>query len=242
MSQISDTCGGGDPGRTLVAGSLRGYRTWRLQRPGARRPDGALPLSSVTRRVVWAPALTARCTPKGAPPGDPEPSDGDHRAPAAGCRCGIYGWYDPTDTGMVSARVFGVMEASGLVLMGERGFRAERARIVAVVSRNRRLTAACERAGIAVYRRRRDLVRDFPPEDLSPLLGDRGDGQQRERRAAPPRVPPPTRFDRLVLAAAFGRMALVAAALMALPTAPAVVVAIMVHLALLGVIAVHLRH
>ncbi|HET9609855.1 MAG TPA: hypothetical protein VFP06_09610 [Acidimicrobiales bacterium] len=243
MSLISDTCGGGDPDRTLVAGSLRGYRTWRLQRPGARRPDGALPLSSVTRRVVWAPALTARCTPKGAPPGGPQsPPDGDHRAPAAGCRCGIYGWYDPTDTGMVSARVFGVIEASGLVLMGERGFRAERARIVAVVSRNRRLTAACERAGIAVYRRRRDLVRELPPEDLSPLLGDRAGVEQQGHPAVPPQVPPPTGFDRLVLAVAFGRMALVAAALVALPTAPAVVVAIAAHLALLGVIAVHVRH
>lgn len=242
MSQISDTCGGGDPGRTLVAGSLRGYRTWRLPRPGWRRRDGGLPLASVTRRVVWAPTLTAQCTPKGAPPRDPWPAEGDHRAPVAGCRCGIYGWYDPADSGMVSARVFGVIEASGLVLMGERGFRAERARVVAVASRNRRLTAACERAGIAVYRRRRDLVRDFPPEDLSPLLGDRGGAPGGARRPAPARVPPPTRFDRLVLAAAFGRMALVAAALVALPTAPAVVVAIVAHLALLGMIALHVRH
>jgi hypothetical protein len=176
MSQLSDTCGGGDSGRTLVAGSLRGYRTWRLQRRRAPLCDGSLPLTSVTRRVVWTPTLTACCTPKGTANQGPGSStlEGDHQAPTVGCRCGIYGWYDPADTGMVSARVFGVIEASGLVLMGERGFRAERTRVVAVVTRNRRLAAVCDRAGIAVYRRRRDLVRDYPPEDLSSLLGDAG--------------------------------------------------------------------
>ena len=51
--------------------------------------------------------------------------------------------------------------------MGERGFRAERARIAAVVTRNRRIAAACTWASIAVYRRRRYLLRDYPPEDLS---------------------------------------------------------------------------
>jgi hypothetical protein len=74
---------------------------------------------------------------------------------------------------MLGARVFGAIEASGLVLMGEQGFRAERARIIAVVTRNRRVAGACSEAGIAVYRRRRHLVRDYPPEDVSSLLGDR---------------------------------------------------------------------
>jgi hypothetical protein len=74
---------------------------------------------------------------------------------------------------MVDGSVFGAIEASGLILMGERGFRAERARITAVVTRNRRVTAACTRAGIAVYRRRRELLRDLPPDDPSSLLGER---------------------------------------------------------------------
>jgi hypothetical protein len=74
---------------------------------------------------------------------------------------------------ILNASVFGAIEASGRILMGARGFRAERARITAVVTRNRRVAAACARAGIAVYRRRRDLLRDHPPDDLSSLLGDR---------------------------------------------------------------------
>jgi hypothetical protein len=238
MSQISGMCGAGD-GRPLVAGSLRGYRTWRLQRRRSRPSGDTLPLTSVTRRVVWGPTLTARCTPDDMAnlTGAAATLPGDHAAPAAECHCGIYGWYDPADTGMLRARVFGVVEASGLVLMGDRGFRAERARIVAVVARNRRLTAACEQAGIAVYRRRRDLLRDCPPEDLSALLGDVPDPEQ----PVPPGGPSLSGFDRLVLLAVCGRVALIAAALAVLPTGPAVVAAVVAHVALLSFIAARLR-
>jgi hypothetical protein len=174
MSRISDHCGGGDAGRPLVAGTLRGYRTWRPLTRWAHVPDGALPLAAVTQRhVVWGTTLSARCT---LPAGVPEPPIGfDHPAPSAGCTCGIYAWYEPDDTGILTARVFGVVQASGVVLMGDRGFRAQHAEIVAVVTRNRRLAAACEEAGIRVYRRRSELLDDFPPEDVSGLIGDADD-------------------------------------------------------------------
>jgi hypothetical protein len=176
MNEIAEACGGGDGGRPLVPGSLRGYRTWRPAIRLGRHSDGMLPLTSVTRRhVAWTPTLTAGCMPPDV--GSPSPGSStlqaDHVAPQPGCSCGIYGWYAPGDTGIVDARVFGVIQASGLILMGERGFRAERAHIAAVVTRNRQVAAACSPAGIAVYRRRRDLLRDYPPEDLSSLLGDR---------------------------------------------------------------------
>jgi hypothetical protein len=173
MSGIAEACGGGDVGRPLVPGSLRGYRTWQLAGPH-ETPDGMLPLTSVTRpHVVWSPTLSARCVPldDGCPsPGQSTPP-ADHSAPQPGCNCGIYGWYGPDDTGMLDAPVFGTFQASGLVLMGERGFRAERAQITAVATWNRWVTAACTQAGIAVYRWRRHLLRDYPPEDLSSLLG-----------------------------------------------------------------------
>jgi hypothetical protein len=240
MSYISEVCGGGDAGRALVPGTLRGYRTWRLLRKRTPVPDGSLPLSSVSRRrVVWHPTLTARCT--RADPGMQGQSastpDDDHPAPQPGCGCGIYGWYSPADTGMVSARVFGVVEASGLILMGERGFRAETVKIVAVVTWNRRVATACARAGISVYRRRRDLVRDYPPEDLSALLADT------HGPAPPPAVAPqaPHLFDWLACLAVWGRAALIAAALLALPTAPALIVALAAHVAVIGLIAARVR-
>lgn len=169
-------CGGDSAGRPLVAGTLRGFRTWRPLTRWARVPEGALPLSAVTRRhVLWAPTLTAQCV-------SPQrlllrrPSSivpADHPAPSAACSCGIYAWYEPDDICILHARVFGTVEASGVILMGERGFRARRVRITAVVTRNRRLRAACAEAGIAVYRRPRDMVDDHPPEDVTSLLGDR---------------------------------------------------------------------
>jgi hypothetical protein len=214
MSEIAEACGGGDSGRPLVPGSLRGYRTWWRAGRRASLPDRMLPLTSVTRRhVIWDTTLSARCVPRDtAPSGLPsaEVLD-DHPAPRAGCNCGIYGWYAPDDAGIMSASVFGAIEASGRILMGERGFRAERARITAVVTRNRRVAAACTRAGITVYGRRRDLLRDHPPADLSALLGDRpGDHPGRWWAhwlagvdqtcwlavwGTPPYAPPTRRFD-----------------------------------------------
>jgi hypothetical protein len=99
----------------------------------------------------------------------------DHKAPFVGCRCGIYAWYQPDDTGILHAGVFGAVEASGVILLGDRGFRAERARVVAIVTRSRRVGTACADAGIAVYRHRRDLLRDHPPHDVGSLLADPAD-------------------------------------------------------------------
>jgi hypothetical protein len=241
VSYVSEACGGGDTGRALVPGSLRGYRTWRLLRRRIHVPDGVLPLTSVTRRrVIWGPSLTARCKPSDTVTPVPwfPTLDNDHDAPQASCTCGIYGWYAPTDTGMVSARAFGIVEASGLILMGDRGFRAQTVKIAAVVTRNRRVATACTRAGIPVYHRRRDLLRDYPPEDLSSLVGN-----VREH-GPPPAVPPqgPLLFDGLACLAVWGRAALVAAALVLLPTAPALTVAAVAHMAAIGLIFARLHH
>jgi hypothetical protein len=46
---------------------------------------------------------------------------------------------------------------------------------VAIVTRSRRVGTACAEAGIAVYRHRRDLLRDHPPHDVGSLLADPAD-------------------------------------------------------------------
>lgn len=66
-----------------------------------------------------------------------------HSAPDAGCRCGFYGFYTPElafneeSYGLESKRglIFGVVEFSGRIIMGNRGFRAERAELIAVEDR-----------------------------------------------------------------------------------------------------------
>jgi hypothetical protein len=256
VSEISRACGGGDAGRSLVPGALRGYRTWRPARRSMPIPAGLLPITSVSRRrILWSPRLTARCTPPDpgrSPAGELAPVD-DHDAPHAGCDCGIYAWYAPDDTRIMHAAVFGVVEATGLVLLGDRGFRAQQARVVAVVTRNRRVAAACTEAGIAVYRRRRHLVRDFPPDDLRPILGDpegeadgeapadgdaeggaAGTGRARRDRTF-------DKFDRTLVLAVWGRTALVAFAIAALPAAVGLAAVAVAELALIALVASRLR-
>ena len=203
-----------------------------------------LPLASVTRRsVVWSPTLTAECRPPdiGHPSAWPSAVPEEHGAPLLGCNCGIYGWYAPNDARMLNARVFGVIEASGLVLMGDRGFRAERARIAAVATRHRRVAAACEAAGISVYRRRRDLLRDYPPEDPSSLLGEPSDQQQPGERREPSRSRLINGFDRALFLAVWVRTAIIAVAVVALPLAAAIAAAVMAELALVGMLLMRAR-
>jgi hypothetical protein len=233
MSDMA-ACGGGDGGRPFVAGTLRGYRTWHPLTRWAHVPDGALPLAAVAQReVVWRPSLTARCIPpRFAGVGQPATVEGHHNAPWSGCTCGIYAWYDPVDAGIFSARVFGAVQASGLILMGDRGFRAERARITAIVTRNRRIAATCADAGIEVYRRRRDLLREHPPEDLTSLLGEQPAGaREPETGRAKAR-----RANRMLVVALCSRTALIVAAALLLPWPAAVLAAIVAEVVLIMLI------
>lgn len=61
-----------------------------------------------------------------------------HTAPEHLCTCGFYGYWSPTadDRGILpstpmAAHVFGVVEGFGRTLLGDRGFRCEKVRIVA---------------------------------------------------------------------------------------------------------------
>src|SRR5262249_11862196 len=150
------------------------------------------------------------------------------------CNCGIYAWYAPDDTGTLDARVFGVVEASGLVLMGDRGFRAARARVIALVTRNPRLAAACAAAGVTVYRRRRHLLRGYPPEDVSGLLAadstPEPDEHEPSRQAA-------GRFGRVVWGVVWGRVALLALAAALLPAGAVLASAVLIEVALVAFIA-----
>lgn len=57
-----------------------------------------------------------------------------HPVPMGQCHCGIYGWYAPdtSDLFSFSGEVVGVTKNSGRILLGTKGFRAERSEIVAV--------------------------------------------------------------------------------------------------------------
>jgi hypothetical protein len=211
--------GGSDDRQELVAGTLRGYRTWRVVPRSVPLEPGVLPLASVTRpQVMWPPELSAECTsvefaPMNPTPRPPEPT---HPAPARECNCGIYAWYEPEEARALGAEVFGVVQASGLVMLGTKGFRAEHVEIAAVVTRNARVTEACREADIAVYRRRRDLIADHPTDDVSALIGE----------TPPSRTWHPRAFALVICFSVWMRIAILIAAAGLLP--PAAVIASLV--------------
>ena len=203
-------------------------------------------MAAVTRTsVLWGPTLHAECT-------EPDLSNlsparmrltDAHRSPAPSCECGIYAWYRPDDSLAMDAGVygaFGVIQASGLVLMGDHGFRAEHAQVVAVVTWNKRIAAACEAAGIAVYRRRRDLLRDYPPDDLSALLDDAPTTDEPAPRRGPTAAQNRV-FGLVLCSVVWARAAFVAIVAVALPVTVAVVTAVVAEIALLFLIVARLR-
>jgi hypothetical protein len=204
---------------TVVPSTLRGYRTWRV----TDLVDGGVRLASTAMPHVWAkPAVVAVClqeTPVGpVVPGCPcvfcaEPL---HDPPTDGCACGIYGWYDPGDSRLVTGDVFGAIEVSGRVVLATHGFRAEKARVVAVAIEPPRMGSQlayslgmdrgagreqlhalaqwCAAEGVPVFATREELISAFPSEDVSGLVEHEcGEGCVAARRytiggAVPPAV------------------------------------------------------
>lgn|SRR5882757_401768 len=111
----------------------------------------------------------------------------DHEAPDPDCSCGIYAHYLPLESYHAwSDRVFGVIEASGRILMGTKGYRAEKAKIVALsglgshnewfeVSRpatpedTRSVVDFCTSIGVPYFSTVEKMVQEFPQQDLSSL-------------------------------------------------------------------------
>lgn len=177
----------------LVPAGLRGYRAWRLG------PQG---LISTNQPYAWKVTNEATCMAVSAVnrgcgmPGcslcggsritamRPE----DHPAPRASCGCGFYGWYSLEDTRIVQGDVVGVFEGSGKVVMGGHGFRAERARLLGciITPAVRALPDFLDRyaGGEMLWASdREELLRAFPPDDVSGLISHTCDARCREQEA-----------------------------------------------------------
>jgi len=157
----------GEP--SLVPGVLRGYRTWG-ERYGGLRSTGM--------DHTWGGAAEVEQAMCQAWPLQ------THSAPDADCKCGLYGWYDPADSRIVDAPVFGVIEVSGRVILGTHGFRAERARVLAVTAEHADDRALFRQRGYTVYDTRDALLADYPPDDVSELARHECDGTCQERASA----------------------------------------------------------
>lgn len=131
----------------FAIGSVHGLRQWKLpfdsllhtimatdQQPctEALWPAGSQPplLAGVTG-FTWPPGVVeARCKnfPDHEPPVEYDP------ARKGSCGCGFWGYWKMADqTWHDKLPVFGIMEGTGRVVIGSKGFRAQKARIIALV-------------------------------------------------------------------------------------------------------------
>lgn len=108
--------------KIFVTSNLIGYRQWTFNGKGLR--------SMSMNSYIWSPGWNqAECMPFSI-----------HRTrthetpeiPNLWCSCGFYAHHVPMTTTAKKDQVLGVVEASGTVLVGDKGFRAEKARIVAL--------------------------------------------------------------------------------------------------------------
>jgi hypothetical protein len=147
----------------LVPGQLRGFRQFEL------RHDGLYPLVHTEFGPWGDPLERASCG----------GADG-HAAPAAACRCGLYGWYLPGSATVALGRANAVVAAQGRCILGDRGFRAAAAHIDAVAlpavvrwspgaARRARTMLAARYPGTVVYDSTRRMLRHYPPDDVSAL-------------------------------------------------------------------------
>lgn len=187
----------------LVPGTLRGYRTFGLGRRGLDRVSStgiddyewdllepAPAECMATERSRWwlsqkTPPTPGRLCPCGCgmpgyfvsgPPREEQGPVAMHAAPHKDCRCGFYGWYDPRDHRMVPASLTAVIEASGRIVLGEHGFRAERARVVAVALPTAGppyLDPGIRQAQVQVFRTAEEMFEAYPQQDMSELLEHR---------------------------------------------------------------------
>ncbi len=160
-----------------VPGALLLYRAWDVV---DHLDQQQLTLLQSTGMLYNWPAsctLTATCLTSSI---NPSRSRGfpRHPAPNAQCDCGIYGWYSPADTRMNAGALRGVIQATGKCILGTHGARVADAKVLAVAPGTRsyygsEITREVLRslAGrVQVYGSWEELVRDYPPDDISELV------------------------------------------------------------------------
>jgi hypothetical protein len=88
------------------------------------------------------------------------------------CKCGFYGYFDGSDDYHDKGKISAVVEAYGEVIIGTRGFRAMKAKIVAVRVRADKDGIAGHMArkisnnykGVAIFDNFEQMVAEFPPD------------------------------------------------------------------------------
>ncbi|ABD09750.1 hypothetical protein ThrDRAFT_01376 [Frankia casuarinae] len=165
--------------------SLLGWRQWAVDARGQLRPAWTPWSPFPPGLLLWrADGMTeAHCLRTRRPDRDVEPGEpgaGHGRVPDEHCACGLYAWRDPSI--LAAARpprwtslpyVVGVVRLGGRVIVGERGYRAERGYPVAVLDRD---GVVSDDYAVARYRSYAALVAEWADPSATPRGQDRAAG------------------------------------------------------------------
>lgn len=119
--------------RPLYTRPLVGIRSWRVHADmgwlyGIVHPQRWLPGVNEAKcgKANRLPCVCNTCEPEKAPP--------KHRVASLGCSCGFYAYFDTEqNTHHRDCCVVGLIKGWGLMSVGERGFRCEKAQILALI-------------------------------------------------------------------------------------------------------------
>lgn len=177
-------------GERLVPGALIGYRAWRpIWGPAIR-------IAACAKPYVWVPKperQRANCV--------RHPLFQPHVAPHVDCACGFYARLRDEDHGYAQTSICGVIEASGRVVLGTHGFRAEYATIKALYATSNSvfqmrfgpdvygdphwargyhdaLRAVSTEYQVPLFDSFEEAKKAFPPSDVSALMPAAGDGPE----------------------------------------------------------------
>ena len=153
---------------TMVPGTLRGYRAWRI------KPWGLQSVSMTGH--TWGKTEQARCLQGGVS------GRLGHSAPKRGCSCGIYAKHTLDDLeyefGTLSGYMYGSIKVHGRIMLGDHGFRAQHAEIEALLWRG--LPLRYEDKGLTgilnsvpFYTDRAEFLNDYPPISVDHLLPEK---------------------------------------------------------------------
>lgn len=159
----------------LILESVRGYKQWTW--------DSDRKLISMFPADWTNGSLTSTCSRYDI---DMDKSSATHVSPDVSCTCGIYAHYLPLESYEKTKNIFGVVECSGKLLMGTKGFRAEKAKIVALAGygpctqffETRKKTRGeypedvvdfCTSIGVPYFPTVKQMVYEFPQIDLTSL-------------------------------------------------------------------------
>jgi hypothetical protein len=152
-------------------GFLRGYRTWNIRRTGA--------LAAVWAAYTYTQGVNeATCGPSAT--GILSLATMRHEdVPRWGCSCGFYAAYKTVPYEYIGNPIWGSIKATGRILVGTRGFRAQKVEVEALcVNPGARYTLVedakrtGDHYGVPVFHDLDAMLAEFPPHDLQGILPD----------------------------------------------------------------------